>query len=175
MSTRPKRLSHPSGISRILDTQDFICSGKAKYGSPSMTITIPSTQRKKSICSSIHFSFLGRNNPELIVFLQKVPHDRWLAQRRNKKPDSSRLQSGDGLQAQNHRSTFAEVLRADTPELKLRMAIMTSSSTGHLFAPTLFRTEVAVNKSYSTETNSVCITSSSSSPIAMPMSINSGP
>ncbi len=37
-----------------------------------MIMTIPSTQRKKSIDSSIHFSSQGGINPELIVFLQNV-------------------------------------------------------------------------------------------------------
>jgi hypothetical protein len=71
MSTMPKRLSHASGISKILDTQDFICSGKAKYGIPSIIMTIPSTQRKKSIGPSIHFSSQDDTTPELAVFLQK--------------------------------------------------------------------------------------------------------
>jgi hypothetical protein len=46
MSTSPNLRRDPSGVTAIFLTQNFIFSGNAKYGSPSMIITIPMTQRK---------------------------------------------------------------------------------------------------------------------------------
>jgi hypothetical protein len=110
MSTMPKRRSHASGISRILDTQIFICSGKAKYGSPSIIMTIPSTQRKKSIGSSIHFSSQGNITPELVVFLQNGHPDRGLAQRRKKIARPLTVQSGSRPLSNNQSMDIRNVL-----------------------------------------------------------------
>jgi len=46
MSTSPNLRRDPSGVTAIFLIQYFIFSGKAKYGSPSMIITIPMTHRK---------------------------------------------------------------------------------------------------------------------------------
>jgi hypothetical protein len=57
MSTSPNLLNERSGETIIFLTQVFILSGKAKYGSPSMIITIPMTHKKNSIGISVPIPF----------------------------------------------------------------------------------------------------------------------
>ena len=51
MIIKPNFRNVSSGISTIFCNQNFILSGKAKYGNPSTTITIPSTHKKNSMMS----------------------------------------------------------------------------------------------------------------------------
>ena len=150
MSTMPKRRSHASDISRILDTQIFICSGKAKYGSPSIIMTIPSTQRKKSIDSSIHFSPQGNIAPELVVFLQNGHPDRGLVQRRKKIARPLTMQSGSRPLSNNQSNGHQECPRIPPsavhgdffPDpIPAGRNGSSGDTTGNLFMAALLRTE----------------------------------
>jgi hypothetical protein len=49
INTNPRRRRFSSGISRTFRIQSFIFAGKAKYGTPSKIMTMPTTHRKNSI------------------------------------------------------------------------------------------------------------------------------
>jgi len=52
MSTSPSRRNELSGVAITFCTQYFIFSGAAKYGNPSMIMTMPNTHRKNFIPES---------------------------------------------------------------------------------------------------------------------------
>ena len=49
INTNPRRRRFSSGISMTFRIQSFIFAGKAKYGTPSKIMTMPTTHRKNSI------------------------------------------------------------------------------------------------------------------------------
>ena len=53
MSTTPNLRRDPSGVVIIFCIQNFIFSGKAKYGNPSMIMTIPRTHKKNFMISDL--------------------------------------------------------------------------------------------------------------------------